>query len=311
VGNIAHKLFMKKDVGTYYFDKPVEFIREFLGADPWEKQRDIANALVEHDRVTVRSGHGVGKSFIAACIIIWFLITHKDAKIVTTAPTFAQVKDILWIEIAKLHKELKKRIPAPYPRLTQVRLRIREGWEAWGRSTDDPNAFIGTHEMNQLLVFDEACGISRAIFQAAEGLLTAKGNKALLIGNPTDPGTFFHETHTGKVPGYFPIRISVFDSPNIEYVNGIWRDKDPLPYPKLTSLGWINEMRDKYGEKAPAWVSKVLGEFPDLATDALISGRWLAASVMKGKVLRETIERVEEGKEVLSAEEIALLTGRS
>lgn len=41
-------------------------------------------------RISVRSGHGVGKSTAAAALMLWFLLTRYPVKIVVTAPTSAQ-----------------------------------------------------------------------------------------------------------------------------------------------------------------------------------------------------------------------------
>jgi hypothetical protein len=298
----------------YWATHPIEWITGFLSARLWSKQEEICDAVLHYPATSVRSGHGVGKSFIAACIILWYLFTHPNAKVITTAPTFWQVRNILWVEVSKLHKELREFIE-PAGHLTQVRLELAEGWYAVGRSTDDPNSFIGTHEKNLLVVFDEACGIPRAIFDASEGLLTAKGNKQLMIGNPTEPGTYFHETHNGDVPGFHKIRINVLDSPNIKRVNGKWVDNllpdGELPFPELTNLAWVEKMRRRHGEKSATWSAKVLGEFPTIATDALIDGRWLSAAVQKGIYLRKTVDRLDEGSEVLDSRIIRQLTGRS
>jgi phage terminase large subunit len=312
LGREMAQLIAKKD-REYWQQNPVEWIETFLGPKLWSKQKEIVESVRDNERTTVRSGHGVGKSFVVACIMLWYLFVNPYSKIVSTAPSFRQVRNILWVEIAKLHKKLKERID-PAGILTQVELRLDDGWRAWGLSTDDPNSFIGAHEKNLLAVFDEACGISRSIFDAAEGILTAKDNKAILIGNPTDPGTFFHETHTGDAPGYHKIKISVFDCPNIINVNGKWQDNfdenGNLPYPELTSLKWVNSMRRMYSEKSAFWSSKVLGEFPTVGVDGLFDGRWLAAAAQKGDFLRRTIEKLEEGREILSSEDVIRIVGR-
>lgn len=283
----------------YYQRNPVEWIEKFLEAKLWSKQCEILQAIVDHPKTSVRSGHGVGKSFVAACAAIWYLFTHPMSRVISTAPTSVQVRDILWQEIAKLHSNLERHATNT-GHLTQVRLVLAKGWFAVGRSTDKPNAFIGPHAENLFVIFDEACGISRAMFDASRGVMTAEGNKELLIGNPTDPGTYFHETHTGEAPGYHSIKISVFDSPNMKNVDGQWVNNydqfGKLPYPALTAMDWVNEMRNTYGEKSHFWTSKVLGEFPTTATDSLIDGRWLAAAVQKGIYLRKTLDYLEEGR---------------
>lgn len=305
---------MTEEELKYWQGNPVTWITTFLRARLWWKQEEIAEAVRDEDKVTVRSAHGVGKSFIAAAIILWFLFTHPFSKVVSTAPTDAQVRTILWEEIRKFHQVLKESID-PAGHLTQKSLHLAPGWVAWGRSTDKGENLLGAHEKNLLVVFDEAGGIARDIFEAAEGLITARGNKRLLIGNPIDPTSYFAETHKGDIPGFHKIRISAFDSPNLrKNENGIWvenlNEEGELPFPELTSLGWINEMRKTYGEKSAFWSWKVLGEFPTIATDALIDGRHLSAAVQKGLLLRNTISKLEEGKQILDVQTIRRLMGK-
>ena len=38
-------------------------------------------------KVSIRSGHGVGKSTAASWVMLWYLITRYPVKIVVTAPT--------------------------------------------------------------------------------------------------------------------------------------------------------------------------------------------------------------------------------
>jgi phage terminase large subunit len=302
----------------YWQDNPVEWIEKFLGCTLWSKQREIVEAVRDNDKVTVRSGNGVGKSFVASAIALQHLFTHPYSKVLTSAPTMTQVRDILWVEIAKLHGFLSQHIePSGY--LTQVRLKLADGWYAMGRSTDEPQKFIGVHERNLLVIFDEASGIPREMFDASESLLTARGNKLLLIGNPWEPGSYFHETHTGEIPNFTRIHINVLESPNIRKVveNGRVKYEDnldengDLPFPDLSSMKWVNHQRDAHGEKSAAWSIKVLGEFPTIATDALFDGRWLAAAVQKGILLRNTIERIDDGSEIYDSATIRRLTGRA
>ena len=42
--------------------------KDKLGVTLWRKQVEIAEALIEHKRVAVKSGHGVGKSFLGSIV---------------------------------------------------------------------------------------------------------------------------------------------------------------------------------------------------------------------------------------------------
>ncbi len=70
----------------------VEMLRVFL----WSMQKQIFDSVFAHRKTVVRSCHGSGKTFVAAVIVLAFLFTRAPCKVITTAPTWYQVRDILW-----------------------------------------------------------------------------------------------------------------------------------------------------------------------------------------------------------------------
>ncbi len=83
---------------------PTDFAHSVLRVDLWNKQREVLSALLEHRRVAVKAGNGLGKGFSAAVAVMWFLHTHDPAIVLSTAPTFRQVRYILWRQIHGLHR---------------------------------------------------------------------------------------------------------------------------------------------------------------------------------------------------------------
>jgi hypothetical protein len=77
-------------------EDPVKWVRDVLHHDPWEKQEEVIRSVFENARTTVRSCHGVGKTFIAADVAEAFFHAYDDAIVITTAPTQRQVSKILW-----------------------------------------------------------------------------------------------------------------------------------------------------------------------------------------------------------------------
>ena len=49
---------------------PSLFVREVLGVDPEPWQAEALKAICDHDRVAIKSGHGVGKS----CFQSWMIL---------------------------------------------------------------------------------------------------------------------------------------------------------------------------------------------------------------------------------------------
>ena len=246
---------------------PVYFCSEILGVNLWQKQKEIIESVKNNDYTAVASGHGVGKSFVSACTMMWFLFTHYNSIVITTAPTNRQVESILWAEIWALYNNARLPLGG---RLLRTKVDLGEKWFSIGLSTDDPDRFQGYHSENLLLIMDEAPGIDPKIYEASQGILTSTGSKALLIGNPTSPSGPFFDKFKNKRWNTF--HISCYDSPGIT---------DPENFPTLTSMKWIEERKEEWGEKSPMFVSRVLGEFPLEGEDTLIPLNWCENAVKR------------------------------
>lgn len=252
---------------------PVEFAENRLGEKPWARQIEIMTAVAEHPRVTVRSGHGVGKTRCAAALAVWFLAEHRPSLVVTTAPTFRQVRDVLWPEIRRLWSRLApieaEDKSGPKPRTNMTEIRIDEQRRAFGFATNEPQRLQGMHCENILVIVDEAGGVEDRLFESVQGLLTSRNSRLLLIGNPIRMNGFFHDSHRPE-SGYARIHLSCLDSPNVTAGRCV--------IPGLVTREWVDEQRRQWGEASEAWRTRVLGEFPTAPNDALIPQEWLEAA---------------------------------
>jgi predicted NACHT family NTPase len=80
-----------------YYDNPVLFVQEVLGQDPDEWQAKSLQAIADKERkISIRSGHGVGKSTFASWAALWYVCTRYTCKVVITAPTSSQLYDALF-----------------------------------------------------------------------------------------------------------------------------------------------------------------------------------------------------------------------
>lgn len=265
---------------TRYQEDPVAFAREVLGGDPWEKQVEILEAVRDHERVTVRSCHGVGKTYVAACAALWRLHCFRPSIVLTTAPGHRQVKDVLWRQIRALVR--RARVPLP-GEVRETAIKISEDTFALGFATDEGDRFQGFHGRHLFIVVEEAAGVSEAIYEAIDGCLTSEGARLLLIGNPTRPTGRFAASFRG--PGWARIRISAFDSPNVRFaacpLDGT-RQEWPEPVrPELVSMRWVVERGEEWGLNSPIYQARVLGDFPDAADDALIPLAWIEAAARR------------------------------
>lgn len=238
---------------------PVRFASEKLGASPWSKQSEIIEAVRDNVRVAVRSCNGSGKTYIAAHVVLWWLMCHPDAIVITTAPTGHQVRNILWREIRRAHHLNTGLVGGT---LLRTSLELGEKHFAQGLSTDTPERFQGFHEGHILFVVDEASGVREGIFEAIEGSMTSADAKVLLIGNPTSlRGTFYEAFH--KRRGLWKtIHISAFDTPNLV--------QQEVVLPSLVTPKWVVDAEENWGRESYLYQVRVMGEFPTESEDTLI-----------------------------------------
>ena len=258
-------------------EHPVAFIREVLGAKPWDVQERIVRSVFANRRTAVPSCHASGKSFITARIMLTFLFAFPGAKVVSTAPTDRQVVAILWSEFAAAHGGALVPLGGE---LTLQEYHLDRDWFAIGFAAPayDPNRFQGFHAPHILVVTDEAAGISPTIMEQIEGIASGGDAHILQIGNPVDPtSSFALECET---PGTEVISIDAFQTPNFtgfgiveeDLGTGAWHTKigaTPLPYPQLITPQWAADVFSKWGAKSPRYISRVRGRFPDVVKHAI------------------------------------------
>jgi phage terminase large subunit len=242
---------------------PVAFCRQVLRFEPWSKQQRILESVRDHRRTAVRSCHGSGKTAVAARAAIWFLAAFPRSRVVTTAPTWSQVKEQLWREVATAHREARGFIDG---KLTDTRLELGRDWFAIGLSTDRPERFQGHHAEHLLLIVDEASGVDERIFEAGEGFLTSPGARVLLIGNPTAMSGTFHRAFHAERAIWSTIAISAHETPPF---TGEQVPEQVLR--RLVSREWVEQAKRRWGEGSPLYEVRVLGQFPTQAEDTVIA----------------------------------------
>ena len=216
-------------------------------------------AVRDHGRVAVRSCNGSGKTYVAAHVVLWWLMCFPDAMVITTAPTEHQVRDVLWREIRRAYRGHEDLIDG---KLLRTSLELGDKHYAQGLSTDQPERFQGFHEGHILFVVDEASGVREGIFEAIEGSMTSAGAKTLLLGNPSALSGTFYEVFHRRRELWHTIHISGFDTPNLR--------EGCVVMPALVTPKWVEEAKINWGEDSPMYQVRVLGEFPSEAEDTLI-----------------------------------------
>ena len=286
-----------------YRQFPMLWLEERLGEDvrqfQWDKYRFYKNhvwdgtvnplltawqAVVDGKWVGVESATSVGKTFWLARLVLWFLDTHRDALVVTTAPKEAQLKLHLWSEIGKIFHKFKKIRPSA--ELLDLKLRViglnrfadtgteqnlSHSWQAVGfvaaadKEEESATAAQGFHRKDMLIIVEETPGVSDKILTAFKNTATATNNIIVAVGNPDNNNdTLRNFCELNRVTD---VRISAYDFPNIlakkEIVAG------------AVTQGSIDMRKDEYGADSPMFKSRVRGISPKQSINSLIQVEWI------------------------------------
>lgn len=235
-----------------YQKNPVLFAKEVCSftPDPWQEAvlMDIGNS----PKVSVRSGHGVGKTGVEAVTLLWFLSCFRFPKVIATAPTRQQLNDILWSEVEKW----RSRSPLLKEILTWTKTYVymkgyEKRWFAVAKTASEPENMQGFHEENMLIIVDEASGVEDDIMEAVLATLSGKNNKLLMCANPTRTTGTFYDSHNRDRGMYKCHRVSSLDSTRTNKEN-------------------IASFIRKYGEHSNVVKVRVYGDFPAQEDDTFI-----------------------------------------
>lgn len=272
-------------VAKYWNDR-VAFVREVFQVKKIEQwQVEELKALDKGaTRLSIRSGHGVGKTAFLSWTILHFLFTRFPCKVAITAPSAPQLFDALASEVKSWLKTAETAHPVLagilYPSSDRiVMVGAEESVFASYRTSrkDNPEALQGIHSDNVLLIADEASGVDQAVFEAAAGSMSTHGAITILTGNPTRSTGFFYQTHTMLRHIWRVRRVSCFESSRV-------------------SKSFTDEER-AFGEESNRWRIRVLGEFPKGDDDTLIA-RHLVEGACERKIVPPRKELVYWGVDV-------------
>ena len=181
-------------IAITYYDDPVGYFRDILQITLLDWQVEAVESVRDNRRTSIRSGHGVGKTLIAAGIIHWFIATRAFPQIIVTANTEVQVTRKTWRELAKVNRRAINGRLYQWNKTSFEMKGCEDVWFALAQPWSENNsvAFAGTHDKNVLFVFDEASEIPDVIWEVATGAMTTKGARWLALGNPTLNSGRFH-----------------------------------------------------------------------------------------------------------------------
>ncbi len=203
----------------------------------------------------ISSGHGIGKSAMAAWLTLWIMSTRPHSKGVVTANTAEQLSSKTWAGVASW---LSKAVNKHWFTITTGKGAMRlthnqhpDSWRVDAQTSREENSesFAGLHAASSTpwYLFDEASAIPTKIWEVAEGGKTDGEPMHFAFGNPTrNTGAFAdcfgkhrHRWNTRQI-----------DSRTVTITN------------KVTLEGWVRD----YGEDSDFVKVRVRGVFPNASS---------------------------------------------
>jgi len=265
---------------------PVGWLDQACGVRLWSKQRAIAEAVRDHPMVAVRSGNGVGKSYLSAGIALAYSEAHCPSYVVDTASSWKGVEKTFWPTLKRIVRQAPLDLGGD---LQTTQWKRDDLWGVFGVSCDnnEPENISGFRTPHgAMVIVDEASALTEDIYDAILGLCSTEGSRIFLIGNPLRPEGPFYECF--KSPAWKTFAISTWENPNVV------ENREVIP--GLSSRAWCEERLAEWGADHPAYLARVLGQFPESAEDVLIPLAWVEAALERGKTWKPDRKRGPTGE---------------
>jgi hypothetical protein len=199
----------------------------------------------------VSSGHGIGKSAMAAWLTLWIMSTRPHSKGVVTANTGEQLSSKTWAGVATW---LAKSVMQHWFTITTGKGAMRlmhkqhpNSWRVDAQTSREENSesFAGLHAASSTpwYLFDEASAIPAKIWEVAEGGKTDGQPMHFAFGNPT--------RNTGAFADCFGKQRHRWNTRHIDSRSVAITNKDLLGQ-------WVSD----YGEDSDFVRVRVRGVFP-------------------------------------------------
>lgn len=264
---------------------------DVLGEKTYAKMAEISHSVLMTPkmRALIKSANGTAKTFTAGRYAMWWVTAFEPSEslVIATAPTLKQVELGVFAYIKSCYGYVKNQAvakgePMPWPGWISEQNEWK--WNAGpGGSerlavarvpgpSDAVSTFQGLRKQGgrNLILLDEAGGVSHDIYTAIEALMTSGEGRMVGIGNPDRRGTpFFDAFNDPRQAAEYDLHtISAYDLPTMtgEVVYPDNPDKQAMMLKGLTSRKWIEHKERiwiRNGKKEARFLAKVEGEFPN------------------------------------------------
>ncbi|QFY42981.1 hypothetical protein F6R98_10440 [Candidatus Methylospira mobilis] len=276
-------------VDKYHAD-PLRFAVSVCGMSPSQDQEDLLHAITPANaKVSVVSGTSTGKTAGFGRIALWHLLCHPvavyEGKIeigsntYIGAPRINQVSDGVWKEMNDVYLAIASGPYAwinDYYEINKTRVVVKGFEDQWfiaqvAMQQGQSIGVAGKHRYWQLIIIDEAAGVSDDHFDVIDGTQTQPGNRTLMASQGVKNAGRFYESHNNlsKANGgsWTALRFSSERSP-------------------FVTRQWLKDRADETGgRKSIEYRIRVLGQFAEDSGSILLTRVDLEKAFNRGSII--------------------------
>ena len=231
-----------------------------LNYQPTWQQRELLDVVQRAGgsrlQCAVKSGKGPGKSKVSGVVALWWCLQSYGTKIILTAPTLRQCKDVWLAEVERTLQDADPWLQSLF-KITGTRV-VVAGHKNWGvqiMTASSPEAALGFHEKNLKVICEEASGIDRKIMRSLKDTLSNPNAAMLMIGNPTNRDGDFFDAFNSERGNWKTLTFNAEETPASEWF-------DPIRN---------REIEEEFGRDSDVYRIAVLGEFPHADPNCVLS----------------------------------------
>jgi len=269
-----------------YSHDPLQWVEDFVDISlPKYHIKTLIKIRDGIRKIAIFGPHGLGKSVLAALIVLWGGSTAADCKVITTASAWRQLEEYLWPEIHKWasHVNWEKIRNAGGPvgiRLLTLECHFSDFSKGFAVASDNPVTIEGAHAERIIYIFDESKSIPGKTWESAEGAFSTLGDHLhIALSTPGDPSGVFYSI-CSRAKGY--------EKWGIQHVSL----REAVRAGRM-SMEWAREKREQWGRDNPVYQNRVWGIFAKDSEDAVIPLSWIYAAVQRWYAWQDAGSKVE------------------
>ena len=215
-------------------------------------------------RIAIRSGQGPGKTTCGCIVALWWVLQWPGARVILSAPKMQQCKDVFLAEMERVldrgHPYVKKLLNIQNTQMG-VMGRKPKVWGLVSITASEPDNARGQHGEYMMILVEEASGVEKALIEVFKGTLSNPLCLLVLIGNPSRRDSSFFDCFNVNAEQWLKLHWNGEETPASPWFN-----------PSRNA-----ELAEEFGRDSDVYRVAVLGEFPKIDGDCIMSEEDLLA----------------------------------